>query len=235
MEALLLILVLSAGDPESQAAAQVIAAALHDQEARARLVMPPESVKLLAELGMRDADLVSRSEKPLLATAKDLQLVLVRVERRVSGEDRIIDVELWSAGRHDRMSAVAGKDGDPLPSAAEGACRLLREAAHDPAGAADRADTTFVAGFAERGDWKGLVLAVAARPDASPRLRAAAILARLRLGDHEGAVTALAALRQAAPDHPETTTAAAAVEADAGGADILRDAKPAEDAGNTLR
>jgi len=235
MEGLLLILVLSAGDPASQAAAQAVESSLRNQDAKARIVLAPEAAKLLAERGLRDADLVGRSEKTLLATAKDLRLVLVRVERRDVGPDHIADVEMWSGGRYDRMSAVVGKDGDPLPAASEGASRLLREASHDPAGAADRADTAFVAGFVEHGDWKGLIDAVAARSDARPRLCHAAILARLRLGDRAGAVSALAALRAKEPAHPLTAAAAAAVETDAGGSDTLRDAVPADDGGNTLR
>ncbi len=236
MEAVLLILVLSAGDPASLTAAQAVAAALQQHDAKAQVVLPPDAAKRLAERGLHDADLVGRSEKVLLATAKDLRLVIVRVERRDTGSDRIVEVELWSGGRHDRMSAVSGKEGDPVPSAAEGARRLLRDAAHDPALAADRTDIAFIAGFAEQGDWKGLIAAVGARPDAGPRLRQAAILARLRLGDQAGATAALAALQQSHPGHPLTAAAAAAVAADAGGADTLRDAaKPADDGGNTLR
>jgi hypothetical protein len=235
MDILLLILVLCGGDPGSRAAAQAVAAGLQTQDAKVEIVLPPASATRLAERGLRDADLVSRSEKVLLATAQDLRLVIVRVERREATSDQVVEVELWSGGHYDRMAAVAGKEGDPLAPAVEGARRLLREAAHDPVTAADRSDLAFVAAFVERGDWKGLVAAVAARADARPRLRHAAILARLRLGDQAGAVSALAALRQVQPDHPLTRAAAAAVEADAGGADTLRDAAPADDGSNTLR
>jgi hypothetical protein len=236
VEAVILILVLSAGDPASLTAAQAVAAALQQHDAKAQVVLPPDAAKHLAERGLHDADLVGHSEKVLLATAKDLRLVIVRVERRDTGSDCIVEVELWSGGRHDRMAAVSGKEGDPVPSAAEGARRLLRDAAHDPALAADRTDIAFIAGFAEQGDWKGLIAAVGARPDAGPRLRHAAILARLRMGDQAGAAAALAALQQSHAGHPLTTAAAVAVAADAGGADSLRDAaKPADDGGNTLR
>lgn len=235
MEAVLLILILSAGDPDSGAAAQAIAAAMREQDAKAQIILPPDSAKLLAERGLRDADLIERSEKALLATAKDLRVVLVRVERRDSGADRIIDIDLWSGGRVDRMSAAVSQETDPLPLAVEGARRLLREAAHDPAGAAERSDRAFITGFADRGDWKGLVVAVAARPDARPRLRHAAIMARLRLGDHEGAVAALAAMRADFPEHPLTAAANAAVSGDVGGSDTLRDGAPADAGGNILR
>jgi hypothetical protein len=236
VEAILLILILSAGDAESLTAAKAVAAALAQHDARAQIVLPPEAGKRIAERGLHDADLVGRSEKALLATAKDLRLVLVRVERRDTGSDRIVEVELWSGGRHDRMSAVTGLEGDPVPSAAEGARRLLRDAAHDPVLAADRSDLAFIAGFAEQGDWKGLVAAVGARPDTGPRLRHAAILARLRLGDQAGATAALAILQQSHPGHPLTFAAADAVAADAGGSDSLRDAaKSADDGGNILR
>lgn len=235
MEAALLILILSAGDPDSGIAAQAVAEALRGQEPRAQVVLPPDAAKQLVDRGLRDADLVGRSEKPLLATAKELRLVIVRVERRESGVDHVVDVDLWSGGRSDRMSAAVGRDADPVPLAVEGARRLLREAAHDPVAAADRSDIAFLTGYADRGDWKGLVAAVAARPDASPRLRHAAIMARLRLGDHEGAVAALAAMRADLPDHPLTAAAAAAVTGDAGGSDTLRDGSPADAGGNILR
>jgi hypothetical protein len=235
MDALLLILILSGGDPGSLAAAQAVAAALQAQDAKSQIVLPPESGKLLGVRGLRDADLVGRAEKPLLATSQDLRLVIVRVERRAAGADQVVDVELWSGGHYDRMAAVAGKEGDPVVAAADGARRLLREASHDPVMAANRSDTALVASFAERGDWKGLVAAVEARSDARPRLRHAAILARLRLGDHAGAALALAALSQSDPGHPLTRAAAAAVEADAGGTDTLRDAVQADDGSNTLR
>lgn len=235
METVLLILVLSAGDPTSGKAAVAVADALRQQEPKAQVVLPPESQKLLAERGLHDSDLVQRNEKAALATARDLRVVIVRVEQHESGTDRVVDVDLWSGGRADHMAAAGGKDSDPLPLAAEGARRLLREAAHDPATAADRADIAFITGFADRGDWKGLVAAVDARLDARPRLRHAAILARLRLGDHAGAATALAAMRSALPDHALTRAAAAAVEADAGGSDTLRDSTPADAGGNVLR
>jgi hypothetical protein len=235
VEAVLLILVLSAGDPESARAAAAVAEALRQQEPAAQVVLPPESAKLLAARGMRDGDLVSRSEKPVQATAADLHLVLVRVERRESGSDRVVDIDLWSGGRIDRMSTAVGQDTDPLPLAAEGARRLLRESAHDPVAAADRADIEVISDFADRGDWKGLVASVDARSDARPRLRHAAIMARLRLGDHAGAVTALEAMRAKLPDHPLTKAAAAAVESDVGGSDTLRDGVPVDATDNVLR
>ncbi len=237
METALLILILAAGDPASADTAKAVAEAMRGLEPKATIVLPPESAKLIAERGLKDADLVGRSEKPVLATAADLRLVLVRVERRDTGRDRVVEVELWSGGRSDRMSAVTGPDGDPTGPAAEGARRLLAEAAHDPAAAADRTDRAFVAGFVEREDWKGLIEAVAARPDASARLRHAAVTARLRLGDRDGAARDLAVLRTAFPQHPLTAAAAAAVEAAGDGLaeDALREARPADDGGNTLR
>lgn len=235
MEAVLLILVLAAGDPGSLAAAQAVADGLRQQEAAARIMLPPDATAELAKLGLRDADLVGRSEKPLQATAGRPRLVLVRVERREAGDDRVIEVELWAGGRTDRMVAAVARAADPLPLAVEGARRLLREAARDPAQAQERTDTAFITGFAARGDWQGLIAAVDADPDARPRLRHAAIMARLRLGDRPGAERALAALRQTHPDHPLTTAAATAVAADAGGADALRDPPPPRTDDHTLR
>jgi hypothetical protein len=240
MEALLLVLVLSSGDPGSVGAASAIAEALRLQDPKARIVLAADAATELTRRGLRDADLVARSERVLTETAKDLKLVIVRIERRQSGADQLIDIDLWSGGRRDGMSAVSGDKGaagvgDPLGQAIDGARRLLREASHDPAAAAERADRTFLSRFIESGDWTGLILAVDARQDASPRLRCAAIMARLRLGDRDGATAALAVVRSAAPDHPLVREAAAALESDAGGADTMRDPAPGDDGGNILR
>jgi hypothetical protein len=240
MEALLLVLVLSAGDPGSVEAATAVAEALRLQDPKARVVLAADAATELTRRDLRDADLVARSERVLTETAKDLKLVIVRIERRQSGPDQVIDVDLWSGGRRDGMSAVSGNTGtpgaaDPLGQAVDGARRLLREASHDPAAAAERADRTFLSRFIERGDWTGLILAVDARQDASPRLRCAAIMARLRLGDRDGATAALAVVRSVAPDHPLVREAAAALESDAGGVDAMRDPAPGDDGGNILR
>lgn len=234
MDAALLILVLAAGDPASGSAAKAIADGLRLQRADARLVLPPDAVKLLAERGLADADLVHRSEKPILATAKEARLVVVRVERRDSGPDQVVDIDLWAGGRRDGTTAVAGAKGDPVPAAVESACRLLREASLDPAEAAARADQVLIATFADKGDWTGLVAAVARQEKPSPRLRAAGIAARLRLGDRAGAHAELDKLRAAAPDSTFTRDVAAAIEADAGGADVLRDPPKGDDGGNVL-
>ena len=223
VETALLILILTAGDPGSAAAGAAVAAALHQQDAKAVIVLPPDSAARLAERGLKDADLVSRSEKPIQATASDLKLVIVRVERRSVGSDKVIDIELWSGGRSDRMSAVTGAEGEPEPPAAEGARRLLREATHDPVSAAEHADFALIATYADRADWKGLIAAIAVRPDARPRLLQVAVLAHLRLGDQAGAQAALDAFRKAYPDHPFVAMAAAAVASDPGGSDTLRD------------
>lgn len=235
METALLILVLVAGDPASHAAAQTVAAALRAERAEAAVVLPPESSQRLAALALADADLVARNEKPILATAANPRLVLVRIENRDGGgAERIVEVELWAGGRRSAMAAVAGSGGDPAAAAAEGARRLLREAALDAAGAAQRREQLLVASYAERGAWDELVAAVAAMPDATPRLRHQAILARLRLGDRTGAQRALEALARDAPADPATSAAAEAVAADAGATDVLRDPQ-VEAPGNVLR
>jgi len=60
-------------------------------------------------------------------------------------------------------------------------------------------------------------------------------MARLRLGDRDGAAAALTALRTVAPDHPLVREAAAALDSDAGGADVMRDGATGDDGGNILR
>lgn len=233
METALLILVLSAGDPSSKDAALAIGAALQAAHAEARIVLPPESARLLAERGLGDADLIGRSDKPVLLTGKTPKLVLVRVERRDAASDRVVAVDLWSGGRTDSATAVTGATGDPVPPAAEAVNRLFRDLSQDPAAAGDRLDRNLIAPFAERGDWMGLVAAVERAEKPSPRLRHAAIMAMLRLGDRDGAKAALAAFAAAAPEHPLLREATALVQAEPG--DAMRDPVPSDDGGNVLR
>jgi hypothetical protein len=234
MDAVLLILVLAAGDADSVKAAQAVADALHAQHAQAQVVLAPEAAKQLAARGIADADLVRHADKPLAVTAKESRLVIVRVERRDAVTDRVIDVEVWAAGHRDGTTAVAKATGDPTSAAIEGACRLVREALVDPAAAAERADLALIAPFAERGDWAGLVAMAGRRENPSPRLRHAVVMAHLRLGDRAAAAEALKTLRTQAPDSPLTREAGAALDADPGGAGPLRDASPADDGSNVL-
>lgn len=237
MEAALLILVLAAGDPQSLTAAQTVAGALRELRADARVVIAPEAAKLLAERGVGDNDLVTRTDKPLTATAANPKLILLRVERRDAASDKIVVVDLWAGGRWEGSTAIAGKTGDPVPAAVDNARRLLggAVAALDPAVAAERRDRLLIAPFVERGDWAGLVAIVEQQEKPSPRLRYQAIMALLRLGDRDGARAALAKLTAAAPGHALVREATAAVEADPAGSDTLRDHAPADDGGNVLR
>lgn len=235
MEPILLILVLAAGDPASTLAAQGVAEALRTQDAKAQVVLAPDATKRLAAHSITDGDLVTRSEKPLAITAANPRLVLVRIERHQKVQDEIIDVDVWVAGRRTGMSAVAGKNGDPLPGAIEGARRLVGDGVKDPSAAAERSDQALIAPFFERGDWLGLLKVVAAQSQPSPRLRYAVIMARLRLDDFDGATAELAQLRAAAPTHDLTKDAATAIDAAKAAGAALRDADPADDGGNVLR
>lgn len=235
VEAALLILVLAAGDPASATAAQAVAEALRGQRSDARVVLAPEAARLLAERGLADHDLIVRSDKPLAVTAAAAKLILIRVERRDSAADHVVVVDLWAGGRWDSSTAIAGGAGDPLPAAADNVRRLLRDAALGQAVVGEKADRLLIASFVERGDWAGLVASVERLEKPSPRLRHMAIVALLRLGDRDGARAALAKLASEAPASPLLGEARAAVEADPGGPEVLRDRSPADDGGNVLR
>ncbi len=184
---------------------------------------------------MTDADLLKHTDKPLAVTAANTRLVLVRVERRGAGNDHIIQVDFWAAGRRDGMTAVAGKDGNPLPSAIDGSRRLLLDNIQDPTGAAERADLALLAPFKERADWAGLIKAISARSKPSPRLRHAVILAHLRMGDVDRATSELSRLRSDAPSHALVKEAASMIEAAKNSTGELRDAAVNDDGGNVLR
>lgn len=235
MEAALLILVLAAGDPASVAASQAVASALHELRSDARVVLAPEAARLLSERGIADKDLVARTDKPLGVTAASPKLVLIRVERRDSAADHVVVVDLWAGGRWDSSTAIAGGAGDPVPAGVDNARRLFRDASLGQAAISERSDRQLIAPFAERGDWAGLVAIVERQEKPSPRLRFQAIMALLRLGDRDGARAALVKLTAEAPGHALLREAAAAIEAEPVGSDVLRDHTPADDGSNVLR
>ncbi|MCX8040775.1 MAG: hypothetical protein N3B15_09440 [Planctomycetota bacterium] len=113
MDALLLVLVLAAGDAASQSAAAAVAAALRAEPALT-VVGAPASHAALAERGLSDRDLVQRSERVRDVTLADPRLAIVRVERREAGADGIIDIEIWTRGQRVPVIVAGGAARDPL-------------------------------------------------------------------------------------------------------------------------
>jgi hypothetical protein len=222
MEAAALVLLLSAGDPASREAATAVQQRLTTVAPQVRVLAGPEAAADLAQRGLKDADLVARSERALALTSTG-RLVLLRVERRQTGEDQVVDIELWAHGRRTSASAAAGKAArDPQAEAADTAAKLVADST--AADFRDRSDTEFLARFSEKADWRGLVQAVNRLAAPSPRLRHAAAMAHLRLGDRAAAAAEIERLRAEAPDHPLVQRGEAALidDAELGDAPALR-------------
>lgn len=226
MEAALLVLVLAAGDAASQDAAQRIAAELAREPAPLAVLPPPAAARVLAERGLADAELVARGERVRQATLAEPNLAILRVERRESGRDRLLELEVWARGRRVPVVIATGPEGDPLRTAAADAARALQDAAPEPAEEARRREQALIAAYIARADWAGLAQAIAELPEASPHLRFVAVAAALRAGDRSGAERALAALRAAHPEHQLTAAAALALAAEADDGPTLRDPAP---------
>ncbi|MCX8039270.1 MAG: hypothetical protein N3B15_01665, partial [Planctomycetota bacterium] len=96
---------------------------------------------------------------------------------------------------------AGGAPRDPLLSAPADAVRALRRAAPSAAEAQARQEEIIIDDCLARQDWEGLVHA-ASSAAAGPRLRYAAVVALLRLGDADGARAAAAALQERFPGHP---------------------------------
>jgi hypothetical protein len=228
MDAALLVLVLSAGDPGSRQVAEAAAKALRSELPAVRLAYGPEAVRELVNRRMTDAELTVRGIRPLEVTAGDRRVLIVRIERRQAGDDAVVDVDCWAAGRRDSCAAVAGGGGDPSPAASDGTVRLVRAAvvavADTPA--AGQEDQALIARLIAAADWAGLVKAAELQP--SPRLLHAAVLARLRLGDRDGASEAAQVFAGKFPGHPLAVAAGEAVAVDAGQAAELRDQRQSD-------
>jgi hypothetical protein len=253
MSHLLLILVLFS-DPSGEMSAQVVTEELTRIGGKqVEVVMGAEAIKRLELLGMKSHDLVVSPTIANHLTASEKNLVIIRIDRRTSGGDEILESKVWTGGRTDSHVSIAGKGGDPLAGSITGIIQVIGPRLPTSPDIAPNHEDAELATLAQAKEWKTLAERLDTKTEKDPRQLYYLIMARAQLGQQDTAREALAAMRIAYPGHfltraAETIIPAAARtagEAPAGtstatqddGSNTLRDAPavPKDDGSNVLR
>ncbi len=247
MEPLLLVILLSldpAAKPDTEAVTARLTEAATEVQAQVKVVSGVEAQAALKERGISESDLTGGVGVGATLTRNDRSLALVRLERRLSGGDVVVETRIWANGLEDSHVAISGrrKADTPLAEPTEAVARGVKNtlglwlSAHGKADAGG-ASLERLAVLAENRDWQALLTAAATCPP-SPRQAYYQILALIRSGRREEAVTALTALKTAFPKHVLTASAEALIvpirNEDGGEVDI-NDKTPADDGTNVLK
>jgi len=234
---ILLVLLLLA-DPAAQPAADAVRVRLQDTADAAkvpvRFVVGPEALVQLKAAGISDADLLAGPSVGDAFTKAAPRTALVRLERRLSGGNIVVESQVWVAGRHESHVAIAdGKAAEPVESTARGLEQILApwltDGAVQDAGMTDQA----VARLADDQKWHEVLAAPAT---GTPRSGYYRVLALVRLQRPIDAEATLQGLRAAHPHHVLTRAAEALVHPAATPAEVdINNAKPADDGGSVLR
>jgi hypothetical protein len=207
MTNLLLILVLFA-DPSIDPVAQQLGKDLTARSGgAARVLVGPDALKELDAKGLRDADLIAAPKLGEHLTASDEKLVIIRLDSRDAGGDKLVECQVWSQGRLDRHAAIAGKGGDPTPGVITGVVQILGpmlSSAPIPSTGNGGAD---VAVLAQRQMWHELADKAQAQADKTPRDWYYLILARVRLNQIDAARADLATMAKLFPGHFQVSAA----------------------------
>jgi hypothetical protein len=239
MPHLLLILVLFS-DPSGEKSAQAVS----DELARiggkqVEVVVGPDAIKRLEAFGVKAQDLVISPTIANHLTATEKKLVVIRLDRRSSGGDEILDSKIWSIGRTDSHVSIAGKGGDPLAGAITGIIQVIGPRLPTDPDAAPTNEDAELAQLAEVKEWKMLEERLTIKANKDPRQFYYLVLARARSGQADAAREVLVAMRTAHPVHFLTLAAETLIPASATKAADVPSAtgtKPAPDDGsNTLR
>ncbi len=230
------------GGPDTDPLPQRLAESITDAGGtRVQVVIGAEAVTELAKQGIKDSDLVATPALGEQLTGQKPDLVIIRLERRNSGGDGVIESVVWSKGHVDRHVAIAGKSSDPTEGAVNGIMRMLGPVIPDETSAAAGPDDERLAQLVTQAEWAALVEASANAPAKTARHYYYHILGLSRLGKHEAAEAALAAMRAAWPGHfmiasAETLVAPKVIQQEpvSDDADGLRDSAPAPDDGSNV-
>jgi hypothetical protein len=240
MSHLLLILVLFS-DPSGEASAQIVTDELSRIGGKqVEVVMGVEAIKRLEAHGMKLHDLVVSPTVANHLTASEKNLVIIRLDRRSSGGDEVMESKVWSGGRTDSHVSIAGKGGDPLSGAISGIIQVIGPRLPTTPDIAPSPEDAELATLAETKEWKTLAERLEARTEKDPRQLYYLVMARARLGQPDAAREAFAVMRTNHPGHFLTRAAETLIPA---GAAKATDAPPAttdapkkvDDGGNTLR
>lgn len=240
MTHLLLILVLFS-DPSGEASAQVVSEELARIGGKqVEVLVGPEAIKRLESHGVRAHDLVISPTIANHLTATEQKLVVIRLDRRSSGGDEILESKIWSTGRTDSHVSIAGKGGDPLAGAISGIIQVVGpRLPTTPDGTLSHEDAELTQ-LAEAKEWKALEQRLTAKSEKDPRQLYYLVLAHARMGQVDAAREALTAMRTAYPAHFLTRAAETVVPAsaakNAANVPTVDEVKPLpDDGGNELR
>lgn len=240
MSHLLLILVLFS-DPSGEATAQIVTDELTRIGGKqVEVVMGAEAIKRLEAHGMKLHDLVVSPTVANHLTASEKSLVIIRLDRRSSGGDEVMESKVWSNGRVDSHVSIAGKGGDPLSGAISGIIQVIGPRLPTSPDIAPSPEDAELATLAETKEWKLLAERLEAKTEKDPRQLYYLVMARARLGQLDAAREVLTVMRTGHPAHfltraAETLIPAGAARADAASSPKDGPKKPADDDSNTLR
>ncbi len=239
MSHLLLILVLFS-DPSGEKSAQVMTEELARIGGKqVEVVMGADAIKRLEAMGMKVQDLVISPTLANHLTASEKELVIIRLDRRSSGGDEVLESRVWSGGRTESHVAIAGKGGDPLSSALSGIIQVIGPRLPTAPDSAPSNEDAELATLAEAKEWKLLAERLELRPEKDPRQLYYLVLARARLGQPDEARAALATMRTTYPAHFLTRAADSVITTSAAKTNVETPAANAparpDEGGNTLR
>lgn len=199
MEALLLILILFS-DPSAEPAAKLLAEELALRGGtQVQVVIGAEAMKQLEIKGLRDGDLMASPRLAEHLTQQESKLVIVRLEHREAAGDQLVETRVWSAGRLERHTAIAGKSGDPSSTAVAGVVEILASRLALTSAPAATNGTDLPA-LVSRKAWREIQERLAAKADKNAREFYYLVLAQVRQRDATAKAT-VAAMAKAHPGH----------------------------------
>ena len=240
MTHLLLILVLFT-DPSGEASAQVVSEELARIGGKqVEVVVGSDALKRLEGLGVRALDLVISPTIANHLTATEKKLVVIRLDRRSSGGDEVLESKIWSTGRVDSHVSIAGKGGDPLAGAISGIIQVVGPRLPTNPDTTLSNEDAELAQLAEAKEWKALEQRLTAKAEKDPRQLYYLVLAHARMGQVDAAREVLVIMRTAHPAHfltraAETVVPASAAKSAAEASSAEGVKLPPDNGGNELR
>jgi hypothetical protein len=236
MSPLLLILVLFS-DPSGEESSKIIAEELgRIGGSQVQVEVGPVAVQHLDKLGIKPHDLVVSPNLANHLTSTEKQLVIIRLDSRKVGGDRLIESKVWTGGRSDSHIAIAGNGGDPLASAISGIIQVIGPRLPTQPDIAPSLIDAELTTLAESKEWKALIARLSEIPEMDPRQWYYLIMAQAKQGNVDEAREQFAAMQAKFPGHFLTRAAEVLVPASARPNNIPdKDKPPVDDGSNVLR
>ncbi|MDA3963516.1 MAG: hypothetical protein PF961_22250 [Planctomycetota bacterium] len=205
MDQILLVLILLAG-PSDRDLGDVLAKELRRRGGDTVHVQVGEPAhKLLEERwGITLTDLQTSRQMGAHLTRSEGNLVVISLAGRQMAGDTIIDAVMWTGGKIEPVSSIAGAGGDPVPALVSSLTQVLSErlpAAGGGDGPAADLSQLDVATLIKREAWTDAIASLAARDELSVREHYYRVLAYARIGQRDGAIESLNAMKAAHGQH----------------------------------